>query len=60
MNEGWYCPKCGHCYAPWVHECVQCNSLKITVTRTDNVFCRHEHIIEDTAGRRCRDCGMIL
>jgi len=21
MNEGWICPKCGKCLAPWVREC---------------------------------------
>jgi hypothetical protein len=21
MNEGWKCPECGRCYAPWVSTC---------------------------------------
>lgn len=25
MADGWCCPKCGRCYAPWVAECLPCN-----------------------------------
>ena len=25
-NNGWTCPKCGRSYAPYVTECIYCNS----------------------------------
>lgn len=27
-NEGWICAKCGRSYAPFVHECRDCNGRK--------------------------------
>jgi hypothetical protein len=24
MNDGWKCPGCGACYAPWVPSCLGC------------------------------------
>ena len=33
MADGWCCPKCGKCYAPWVAECSACNAQPVTATR---------------------------
>lgn len=27
MNEGWRCPGCGRCYAPFVSKCEQCGAF---------------------------------
>lgn len=32
--EGWTCPRCGRCYAPFVSECAHCNAVTVGVPST--------------------------
>jgi len=39
MREGWKCPECGQCYAPWVPKCSGCPRALYNVTdSTDRVL----------------------
>ena len=51
MN-GWMCPKCGACYAPFIAECHRCNGLGSiqSVTGTTLFPCQHPSFITETGG----------
>lgn len=51
MTEGWKCPSCGTCYAPWVAQCARCLG-----GQTNDVLCRHTWTA-DTWGMYCLRCG---
>lgn len=56
MNEGWKCPGCGSCYAPWKAKCDVCvPSQAYTIQSIPT--CNHEWY-SDTAGTRCSKCGI--
>jgi hypothetical protein len=58
--NGWTCPKCGACYAPFIGECHRCNSPNTTqiATGTGVPFpCTHPSVISDSAGLHCAYCG---
>ena len=57
MN-GWQCPQCGKCYAPWVAECGQCNGVVVTLTGGG---CLHIPPWETrTGGEYCQHCGQRM
>lgn len=33
--NGWGCPNCGSIYAPWISECLNCNSKTTVATTSD-------------------------
>jgi len=58
MN-GWQCPRCGACYAPFIAECCRCNSSGgiQSTTGTAEFPCLHPSLITDSAGVHCAYCG---
>ena len=60
MNEGWQCPGCGACYAPWVPKCESCSGINIVVNTTmDNVTqCQHQWSTAQSNGIHCLLCGV--
>jgi len=34
-NQGWTCPKCGKVFSPSIIECIYCNRITVTTTKTD-------------------------
>ena len=34
MTDGWKCPGCGKCYAPWVYSCESCGKNMVVTTPT--------------------------
>lgn len=44
MNDGWKCPGCGRCYAPWMPECTKCGPPKA----------------ETPGSPRCGVCGTFI
>jgi hypothetical protein len=65
VSDGWKCPGCGACFAPWVDECSHCApwpvqlSGTVTITWPDNMtFCPHLRLEPETSGgQQCLDCG---
>ena len=59
MNEGWKCPGCGSCYAPWKAKCEICGPVQDYNTVGSHIVtipCTHEWY-SDTIGTRCKKCG---
>lgn len=58
LSDGWKCPGCGACYAPWVLKCDSCGGGSVVVT----IGCPHppDRVYESTAGRVCGACGAHL
>lgn len=42
MNQGWQCPKCGFCYAPFQPECLNCNREQISINTATNALTPEE------------------
>jgi hypothetical protein len=55
--EGWRCPGCGHCFAPFMTECPHC--VTPSFTTSGSVVCEHEYGAETSGGRVCRKCGQL-
>jgi hypothetical protein len=66
MSEGWRCPGCGKCYAPWVGECTTCGQPLTTETSgsitiiTERCQCPYPLVIIETAGKHCGHCGKVI
>jgi len=30
--QGWLCPGCQRCYAPWAYRCTECGPVETTIT----------------------------
>jgi hypothetical protein len=65
MSEGWRCPGCGKCYAPWAGECTTCG--KPGFASSDNLAfdfgtcqCQHPSVVWLTDGKRCAACWKPL
>lgn len=37
--EGWRCPGCGRCYAPFIPQCESCNPGNVQTTSSIGVTC---------------------
>lgn len=35
MNQGWQCPGCGRCYAPWWNRCIECQPKPVASIGTN-------------------------
>jgi uncharacterized OB-fold protein len=64
MSEGWKCPGCGSCFAPWVAKCDTCGQMIPSVifrilptAEATTPPCLHLRQEATTAGMRCVDCG---
>ena len=64
MTQGWECPRCGGCYAPFVQGCPRCQPRSTVAAGSVAAFptpwgvpCIHDWIGEDTEGSYCRKCG---
>ena len=51
-NQGWECPRCGACYAPWVAKCSTC-AVRISVTASTGPICGCTQT--DTGGNKIHD-----
>ena len=57
LSDGWKCPGCGACYAPFVQKCDSCGpATAVTIVGG----CNHDLTVESTAGRVCAKCGALL
>lgn len=61
--DGWKCPGCGACFAPWMAKCDRCPPQTVTTPGTISVpgffwpLCVHEWGEPNSAGRQCTKCG---
>ncbi len=63
MNEGWKCPECGTCYAPWVPKCDMCKGNTLQWIPSPIVIQECEHIWGEPGtsafGVTCEKCGQL-
>lgn len=60
---GWQCPGCGACYSPSTSACARCVGSGAAVfvpSAFTPSLCLHLRCNEETAGRRCVDCGYLV
>ena len=59
LSNGWECPGCHCCYAPWVSKCTSCGPTKVAWTYTSNTTaCEHIWSEPNTALHQyCTKCG---
>ena len=68
MNEGWKCPGCGSCYAPWVPKCSTCTDTvdnrgfhwvptPLVIEQCDHVWSEPGN---STLGVTCGKCGQLM
>ncbi len=63
MNEGWKCPGCGTCYAPWVPKCDTCVGTSTTQWIPSSIViqeCEHVWGEPGTLGVTCDKCGILM
>lgn len=61
-TQGWCCPKCKRCYAPWMPYCTVCNRMEPVKYAGNNTAGEVVHICTMSldSSRHCRVCGRYV